>query len=310
MPGEQGPSHVPVLPGPVMELLSPEPGQVVADVTVGLGGHARMLAGAVGSAGLLIGLDVDRSSLAMAERALADAPCRVVLECCDFVDFDRALDQAGVSGVDVLFADLGLSSAQMDDPMRGFSFQHDGPLDMRLSERLSKTAGDLVNGLREEQLGDLIYHNSQERFSRRIAKRICYVRRDRRIRTTLELVGIVCSALHVDPRSRKSKIHPATRVFQALRIAVNDELNALSKLLEKAPDRLNPGARIGVISFHSLEDGIVKRDFRERKKQGLYEVITKRPVIAEPDERRANPRSRSSKFRVARRTAVEKRMEQ
>ncbi|MEE9295078.1 MAG: 16S rRNA (cytosine(1402)-N(4))-methyltransferase RsmH, partial [Phycisphaerae bacterium] len=279
--------------------MAPEPGEVVADVTVGLGGHARLLAELIGPEGVLIGLDVDRANLEIAARQLADAPCKVVLECESFINFDAVLDAAGIERVDVLLADLGVSSTQLSDPMRGFSFQHEGPLDMRMDARLETRAVDLVNALRENDLSDLIFHNSQERFSRRIAKRICQARREGRITTTTQLADIVCKAVRVDPASRKSKIHPATRVFQALRMAVNDELGALSTLLEKAPDRLNPGGRFGVVAFHSLEDGLVKRDFRKRKKEGLYEIMTKRPVVADPQERQANPRSRSAKLRVA-----------
>ncbi len=301
MVAEQEPTHVPVLPGPVMELTGPQPGDVVLDVTVGLAGHALLMAERIGSDGVLIGLDVDACNLAEAERRLAGVSCRVVLDRRNFVAFEDALDDAGIDGVDVLLADLGVSSVQLDDASRGFSFRRDGPLDMRMDDRSDKKAIDLVNALREDDLSDLIYFNSQERLSRRIAKRICQARRDKRISSTLELVDVVCKALNVSPDSRKSKIHPATRVFQALRIAVNDELDALSALLERAPERLNRGGRIGVIAFHSLEDGLVKRDFRKRKTEGEYEIITKRPVIAEPDERELNPRSRSAKLRVARR---------
>jgi len=290
-----------VLVGAVCEMLAPQPGDVVLDVTVGLGGHARMLAGAVGPDGMLIGMDVDGRNLEAARRTLTHLPCRVVLERENFADLDAFLERIGVSRVNVILADLGVSSTQIDDPRRGFSFRNDGPLDMRLDDRSQRTAADLVNSLREDELSDLFFFNSQERFSRRIAKRICQARKDRRITTTARLSEVVCDALGVDPDSRSSKIHPATRVFQALRIAVNDELGALKSLLEKAPDRLEHGGRIGVIAFHSIEDGVVKRDFRSRKTHGVYEVLTKRPLIASPEERDANPRSRSAKFRAARR---------
>jgi 16S rRNA (cytosine1402-N4)-methyltransferase len=213
----------------------------------------------------------------------------------------RAMDAAGVDRADVILADLGVRSAQLNDASRGFSFQADGPLDMRLDDRLTTTAADLVNGLREQALADVIYFNADERHSRRIAKRICEVRRERRIATTGMLSEVVCGALGADPASRKQKIHPATRVFQALRIAVNDELGALDRLLAEAPERLSAGGRFGVMSFHSLEDGRVKRDFRCRQADGIYEVLTKRPVVAEEMERASNPRSRSAKFRAAKR---------
>ncbi len=297
--------HIPVLPGPVMDLLAPAPGEVVADVTVGLGGHARMFAEAIGPEGVMIGLDVDADNLATARSRLSGMPCKVLLEHENFIDFDDVLSEHDVAGVDVLFADLGISSLQLDDADRGFSFRREGPLDMRLDRRLGRQAVDIVNSMREDELSDLIYFNSQERFSRRIAKRICQVRREGRITTTTKLAEVVCGALGVNPDSRKSKIHPATRVFQAFRIAVNDELGALGTLLQKAAVWLNPGGRFGVIAFHSLEDGLVKRDFRERKNEGVYELVTKRPVIAQPEEREVNPRSRSAKLRVARRIGGE-----
>ena len=205
----------------------------------------------------------------------------------------------GVGGVDVLLADLGVSSTQLDDAARGFSFQRDGPLDMRMDPRLTVTAADLVNRLKERELGDLLYYNAQEMASRKIARRVCHVRREGRITTTGRLAEIVAAALRVDPASRKAKIHPATRTFLALRMAVNDESPRLLQLLAGAPDILNPEGRIGVIAFHSVEDKPVKTDFRQRKAEGIYRIVTKKPVVASPEERRSNPRSRSAKLRVA-----------
>ena len=299
---ERDAEHIPVLPGAVLEWLTPGPGDVVLDATIGSGGHARLFAEAIGQTGVLVGLDVDPAALATARKALFGAACNVVLERENFRRFETVLDRLGIDRVDVLFADLGISSTQLDDPTRGFSFRHEAPLDMRLDDRLPTTAADLVNGLREGELSDLIYHNSQERFSRRIAKRICQARREKRITTTSRLVGVVCGAMGIDPTSRKSKIHPATRVFQAFRIVVNDELGALSNLLDAAPGRLRTGGRVGLVCFHSLEDGIVKRDFRRRRNEGVYEILTTRPLIADPQERTGNPRSRSAKFRAAKRT--------
>ncbi len=293
--------HIPVLCHAVLETLRPQPGETVVDVTVGLGGHARFLAEAVGETGRLVGLDVDPGNLSIAEERLADVACPIELVRSNFAALPAVLESVGVEGADVLLADLGVSSTQLDDVSRGFSFRHDGELDMRMDDRLTDTAGDLVNRLRENELSDLIYYHSQERLSRRIAKRICQVRRDGRIKTTGELSDIVCSAMGIDPRSRKSKIHPATRTFQALRIAVNDELSCLGTLLSLACGCLSAGGRIGVIAFHSLEDSMVKKDFRERKANGEYEILTKRPVIADEEERCSNPRSRSAKFRAARR---------
>jgi 16S rRNA (cytosine1402-N4)-methyltransferase len=298
---EHDPRHTPVLADPVRELVAVSSGEVVLDATVGLGGHARMFAEAVGESGTLIGLDVDDRNLAIAEAELSGFGCRVELRRENFAEAGSVLEDLGIGRVDVVFADLGVSSTQLDEPMRGFSFRHDGPLDMRMDDRLNGTATDLVNGMREKPLADLIFKYSQERFSRRIAKGLCYARREKRITRTSELAEIVCRSLRVDPKSRHSKIHPATRVFQALRIAVNDELGALERLLERAPGWMNPGGRIGVLAFHSLEDGMVKRDFRARKSDGVYEILTKRPVVAEPGERDENPRSRSAKLRAAKR---------
>ena len=174
---------------------------------------------------------------------------------------------------------------------------------MRLDPELRETAADLVNTLKERELGDLLYHNSQEQGSRAIARRIIAVRREHRISTTQQLVDVIARALRVNPQSRRSKIHPATRAFQALRIAVNDEMGALDRLLEAVPGALNVGGRAGVISFHSLEDRRVKTAFRAHSQAGLLDICTKKPVTASDDEQRANPRSRSAKFRVATRPA-------
>jgi 16S rRNA (cytosine1402-N4)-methyltransferase len=294
--------HIPVLTDSVLTYLRVAPGDVVLDATVGLGGHASRLGEAAGETGLLIGVDADADNLAIADRQLQACPATVRLFHANFARVDEVLNEASVEGVDVALADLGVSSNQLEDAARGFSFAAGGPLDMRLDRTRGRTAADLVNALREEELSDLIYFNSQERFSRRIARRICEARRNKRITTTDELARLVTDALGVDADARASKIHPATRTFMALRIAVNDELNALRTFLEKAAGVLKPGGRIAVIAFHSLEDGIVKRDFAARKQAGRYRILTKRPVIAEPAEREANPRSRSAKLRAAERT--------
>lgn len=292
--------HTPVLMREVRELLAPVPGEVALDATVGAGGHARALAEVIGEQGRLIGVDVDPAILDSARASLAEAPCPVELVRASFTELPEVLAQRGLAGVDLLLADLGVSSLQLDDAQRGFSFQHDGPLDMRMNPGLKVTAADLVNRLKERELGDLIFFNAQERASRTIARRICTVRRDHRITTTGRLAEVVAAALKVNPHARKHKIHPATRTFQALRIAVNDELKALERLLELAPTVLNPGGRIAVIAFHSLEDKLVKLDFRARKTEGVYEILTKKPVSATDEEKRTNPRARSAKLRVAR----------
>lgn len=291
--------HTPVLLAEVLEWLAVQPGDVVVDATVGLGGHAAALAAAAGASGKLIGLDVDPANLAIARERLADCPADVRLVHANFGELRDVLSTENIDRVDVLLADLGVASTQLDQPERGFSFRQDGPLDMRMDPRLKRTAADIVNSLRERELADLIYFNAQEMKSRRIARRICECRKAQRITTTARLVEIIGAALHVDPNSRKSKIHPATKTFQALRMAVNDEVPVLSALLKTAPDVLKPGGRFGVIAFHSVEDKPVKLDFRQRKNERVYGILTKKPITACEDERATNRRSRSAKLRVA-----------
>ncbi|MFQ5591667.1 MAG: 16S rRNA (cytosine(1402)-N(4))-methyltransferase RsmH [Phycisphaerae bacterium] len=291
--------HTPVMPSQVCELLSVREDDTVLDATVGLAGHATLFAEALGKTGRLIGLDVDPAVLEFARRRLCGADCRVELKQANFSEAPEVLRAVGITHVDVLFADLGVNSAQLDEAGRGFSFQRDGPLDMRMDPTLTVTAADLVNRMKERELSDLLYHNAQEMGSRRIARRICRVRREGRITTTGRLAEIAADALGVDPASRRAKIHPATRTFLALRMAVNDEIPHLHRLLTQAPDMLAAGGRVGMIAFHSVEDKLVKSDFRKRKAEGIYEIVTKKPVTAGPDERRRNPRSRSAKLRVA-----------
>jgi 16S rRNA (cytosine1402-N4)-methyltransferase len=283
---------------------------VVVDATIGLGGHAARLLERIGERGRLIGLDVDDANLEIARQPLAPWADRVTLCQRNFRELRAVLDELHVPGAHVVVADLGVSSNQLDDPQRGLSFATDGPLDMRLDPRLERSAVDFVNATSEKELADLFWNYSQERFGRRIAKRICQRRKEARIRRTTELARIVAAALDVDPKSRKSKIHPATRVFQALRMAVNDEIANLEALLKQLPSCLlppgddpdaAPGGQVAIISFHSVEDGLVKRDFRQRASAGVYQIRTKKPITPGPDEIRRNPRARSAKLRVAQR---------
>ncbi len=294
--------HLAVLPDEVGSMLAVEPGACVVDCTLGLAGHATMLAKAAGPDGLIVGMDVDPNNLAIASQRMEEGGCPHRLVRSNFDQLDLVLKDLGIDGVDAILADLGVSSNQISEPRFGLSFQVDAPLDMRLDDRLADSASDLVNRLGETELANLIYEFGQERLSRRIAKTICRERRTSRIVTTGQLVEVIGRALRVNPNSRRSKIHPATRTFQALRIAVNDELGALMRLLEIAPTVLKEGGRVAIISFHSLEDGIVKRSFRASRTDGIYDVLTKKPLVAGQDERRANPRSRSAKLRVAMRT--------
>lgn len=293
--------HEPVLCGPLMSILSPQPGQIVVDATVGLGGHAQLLAAAIGPTGRLIGLDVDEANLQRARVRLREAGGpHIDLIRANFRDLPACLDDLNLGRVDIILADLGVSTNQLLDPRRGLSFSEDGPLDMRLDDRLERTAADLVNALSESELSDLIYFNSQERFSRRIARRVCEIRREGRITTTAQLARIVCSAVGAKGQGHRERIHPATRTFQALRMAVNQETENLTVLLAAAGERLSVGGRIAVISFHSGEDRLVKQDFLDRKRSGVYEVVTKKPIRATSEEVQRNPRSRSAKLRVAR----------
>jgi len=290
------PRHVSVLPAEVPRLLDPRPGETWVDCTVGAGGHARLIGERVGPGGRVIGLDQDPGMLALARPRLAGLP--VTLVAANFDQLPAVLAGLGVAAVDGVLADLGFCSDQVDDPARGFSFQHDGPLDMRLDPAAGETAADLVNRLGERALADLIWEFGEERHSRRIARRVVERRAERPFATTADLAEVVRRAV---PRSADSyRIHPATRTFQALRVAVNDELGALDRLLTVLPRVVRAGGRAGVISFHSLEDRRVKHAFRDR---AVWQPVTKKPVEAADDEAARNPRARSAKLRVAVRVA-------
>ncbi len=293
-------AHRPVLLAEVAELLKPTGQDVIVDCTVGLGGHAAELLSRAGKDARLIGIDLDASNLARARQRLG-AGDRVRLFEANFADIDAVLAEAGAETADVILADLGVASTQIDDPARGFSFQADGPLDMRMDPQGDRTAADLVNSLSERALADLIYGFGQERFSRRIARAIVARRREGPVERTDDLARIVAGAVPAPARRRRRGVHPATRTFQALRIAVNDELRSLETLLDKLPSLLAPGGRAGVISFHSLEDGRVKRAFSSLKSAHLVDVLTKKPITAGETEKAANPRSRSAKLRGIRR---------
>jgi 16S rRNA (cytosine1402-N4)-methyltransferase len=295
--GAEEPEHQPVLLEQVLRLLAPRPGQIILDGTVGLGGHAAALLPRIMPGGRYLGLDLDGQMLVRARDRLGDVSSLALYQA-NFAEFPEVLARAGVELVDSMLLDLGVNSAQLADPARGFSFEREGPLDMRYDRRQELLALDVVNRLSERELADLLYYNAQELSSRKIAKRICQVRHEGRITSTTALARAVESACAAAGRGR-SRIHPATRVFMALRIAVNHELDNLRQFLRRVPEHLRPGGKLAVISFHSLEDGIVKQYLRAAKPAGTLEEITRRPVIATPDERRANPRSRSAKLRVA-----------
>ena len=292
--------HVPVLTAEALRYLRAERGGIYIDCTVGLGGHARALLEA--GATRVIGLDRDLQALAVARATLGPWAERVELVHADYRDLDQVLDQRGIRLVDGALADLGVSSLQFDTPGRGFSFQRDEPLDMRMDTSGGDTAADVVARSSERELADGIFAYGEERFSRRIARAIVTARREQPIETTGRLAAIVRRAL---PRRGHMRIDPATRTFQALRIWVNRELEGLDRFLEAAVRRLNAGARLVVITFHSLEDRIVKHTLRAlgQSREAAVNVLTKKPIVPSSEERRRNPRARSAKLRAAERVA-------
>jgi 16S rRNA (cytosine1402-N4)-methyltransferase len=297
-PAEVPPRHVPVLPAEVLDLLRPAPGEVFVDATSGAGGHARLIAERLLPGGRLIALDCDPQMLALARPRLEGLPVTLVHS-----SFDRLRDVlagAGIGQVDGVLADLGFSSDQMNDPQRGFSFSQEGPLDMRLDTTSGEPASDLLRRLDERDLADLFWQFGEERYSRRIARRIVEERRRAPLETTTQLAELVrrCVPRPKPGWRRRPPIDPATRVFQAMRIAVNDELGSLDRLLAALPACVRPGGRAALVSFHSLEDRRAKQAFRQRE---VWEELTRKPVQAGDEEVRANPRARSAKLRVARR---------
>jgi 16S rRNA (cytosine1402-N4)-methyltransferase len=293
----KSPRHVPVLLEEVLEYLNVRPGGVICDATLGLAGHSSEIAKRLGGRGKLIGFDRDPEAMEAAKvrleevkAELGDAMPEVVLEPRAFSEASSVIEPGSLDG---LLADFGVSSLQLDEAHRGFSFRTDGPLDMRMDTRTGETAEQVVNQEDENELADLIYEFGEERRSRRIARAIV---RARPITTTAELAQIVSAAA---PSMKGDKIHPATRTFQALRIRVNNELGEIQSLLKSAGSLLKPGGRLVLISFHSLEDRLVKDAFREAGRAKVFEVLTKKPVVADEQEQMRNPRSRSAKMRAA-----------
>ncbi len=279
-------NHISVLTAELIAGLEPKPAAHYLDATVGGGGHSLALLKTYPHIWLTV-IDQDPQALAAAKGRLAEYLQQITVWQGNFSQF-----QPGSRRFAGIFADLGVSSPQFDQAERGFSFRHEAPLDMRMNPGQAVTAADLVNTLSEKELANIFYELGEERFSRRIARRIVA---QRPMTTTTQLANLVAQAI---PNRGSQKIHPATRVFQALRIAVNQELDVLKSFLNLAPRWLEPGGRIAIISFHSLEDRIVKYAFRESP---LLNVITKKPIIASPEELSRNPRARSAKLRIAQR---------
>ena len=291
--------HASVLVPETLSLLDPSRGGLYVDCTVGAGGHGRALLDA--GAERLIGLDRDADALRLAAEALASFGARVELVHADYRDLDRVLDGRGIDLVAGALADLGVSSMQLDGEGRGFSFRRDEPIDMRMDRTSGPTAADLLRDVGEGELADVIFRFGEERFSRRIARAIVAERRTQPLATTTQLAGVIRRAVPVRGYQR---IDPATRTFQALRIWVNRELEGLDAFLASACRRLRAGARLGVISFHSLEDRIVKHVFRALDRgEATLRLLTKRPVVPGDEEVARNPRARSAKLRVIERTA-------
>lgn len=287
--------HIPVLLAEVLEWLAPAAGKVLVDGTLGGGGHTAALAKLVSPGGRVLAMDLDEEALQRSEPAIASLPVDLAIG--SYTKIPELLKSHEIDHVDGILLDIGLSSDQLADPQRGFSYQSQGTLDLRFDRSRGETAWQLLARLDERSLADIIYRYGEERLSRRIARRIVARRRDDPIRSADQLADLVRSCV---PRSRGHSIDPATRTFQALRIAVNQELASLEQALKRLPACLTPGGRLAIISFHSLEDRLVKHAFRDDR---LLEVLTKRPVRPCDREVEQNPSARSAKLRVAERVA-------
>jgi 16S rRNA (cytosine1402-N4)-methyltransferase len=283
--------HIPVLANELLAALNPADGQTIVDGTLGGGGHARLLAAAVGPDGCVIGIDRDPVAVELTARQMAALPVQCVHG--NYADLPEILADRNLAAVDGIVLDLGMSSDQLADVERGFSFHSEGPLDLRFDPTRGEPAWRLIERLSEEHLANVLFEMGEERYSRRIARQIVARRRQAPVRTAQQLAELIRRAV---PRNRSDRIDPATRSFQALRIAVNEELKWLKVALRRLPDCLRPGGRLAVMSFHSLEDRLVKESFRDDER---LEVVTRRPIRAAEGEIAVNPRARSAKLRVA-----------
>ena len=304
--------HKSVLLQECIDALNIRPDGIYLDGTLGGAGHSSQIARRLTEGGRLIGVDRDRTALAAAKERLAPYADRVTLMHSNFAEIDAILDSLGIPAVDGMLFDLGVSSPQLDDASRGFSYMADAPLDMRMDKDDALTAGEVVNTWPQGELRRILYDYGEERYAPQIAAAICRAREKAPVETTLELVDIIRSAMPA--QALREKQHPAKRSFQAIRIAVNDELGAVSRMMQAAVGRLNPGGRLAVITFHSLEDRIVKSEMQQAArgctcppefpvcvcgKKPLVKLVTRKPIVSGPAELEENPRARSAKLRVA-----------
>lgn len=293
--------HIPVMLREVIDYLDLTPGQIIVDATVGTGGHSLEILKKITPGGRLIGIDRDEDSLAICRQRFSDFSGSYELVHANFADLDQVLENLGIKKIDGIVFDLGISTYQLKDTERGFSFQQEGPLDMRMDKSSYISAYDLVNNLNENEISSMLWSFGQERWHNRIAHLLVEERRNQPISTTRQLADLVMRAIPYRYRKGYYRIHPATRTFQAVRIAVNRELEILESAIKKAVAILKNKAKICVISFHSLEDRVIKHTFRALKADGLVNIITAKPMTPVASEVAANPSSRSSKFRVAER---------
>lgn len=304
--------HKSVLLQECIDALNIRPDGIYLDGTLGGAGHSSQIARRLTEGGRLIGVDRDRTALAAAKERLAPYADRVTLVHSNFAEIDAILDSLGIPAVDGMLFDLGVSSPQLDDASRGFSYMADAPLDMRMDKDDALTAGEVVNTWPQGELRRILYDYGEERYAPQIAAAICRAREKAPVETTLELVDIIRSAMPA--QALREKQHPAKRSFQTIRIAVNDELGAVSRMMQAAVGRLNPGGRLAVITFHSLEDRIVKSEMQQAArgctcppefpvcvcgKKPLVKLVTRKPIVSGPAELEENPRARSAKLRVA-----------
>lgn len=304
--------HKSVLLQECIDALNIRPDGIYLDGTLGGAGHSSQIARRLTEGGRLIGVDRDRTALAAAKERLGPYADRVTLVHSNFAEIDAILDSLGIPAVDGMLFDLGVSSPQLDDASRGFSYMADAPLDMRMDKDDVLTAGEVVNTWPQGELRRILYDYGEERYAPQIAAAICRAREKAPVETTLELVDIIRSAMPA--QALREKQHPAKRSFQAIRIAVNDELGAVSRMMQAAVGRLNPGGRLAVITFHSLEDRIVKSEMQQAArgctcppefpvcvcgKKPLVKLVTRKPIVSGPAELEENPRARSAKLRVA-----------